>query len=249
MQGVCRALHSESYSFITLLLSDSGKVQKSRAHEAVQYLHPTRFVHAATTHHTKKGMEVVRAPDRRPSTRSVRTTSITKLPPRPDSPRLGGTHGSLTALRSARLAQTKVWGTAAAVHRDETINASLADTTRRPVSVFGSMRSTNSTSTTRLSVISSRSEYRTAVFRRAASSHRYARISGNSSRGVSGSARVAPKIVLREQLAAIDEGLGAIAVVETPVLCTPHSHHAVHAHHSRTSNSSLHSLHDAPIEA
>ena len=194
-------------------------------------------------------MEVhVRAPDR-PSVQNM-AARRSALPPRPDSPRLGGTHGSLSALRSARLAQTRVWGAAAAVQRDEVAAATMADTTRRPVSVFGSMRnSATSTSSYRLSVISSRSEYRTAVFRRAASSHRYARISGNSARGASGSARVAPKIVLREQLAAIDEGLGAIAVVETPVLYAPHSHHH-HVHgHRRASNSSLHSLHDAPIEA
>lgn len=148
----------------------------------------------------------VRVPDR-PSTRDVGRAA---LPPRPDSPRpsQGGN------ARLARLAQTRVWGEAAASQRweDRDLRPAAAPALR-PLSVFGSMRRDSLVAPT--AARPHRSEWRGAAgraasFRRAASLHRYARVSG--------SARVAPSAVLRDQLAAIDDGLGAVHVIETPVL-------------------------------
>lgn len=176
-------------------------------------------------------MDVVRVPDRPPSL--YRTHSVTRsgvpMPPRPDSPRLYGDN------RSARLAQTRqVWGMAAASARGEDRycdflpNVSPRMGERRGSEVyrgFGSFHNTRSSmisssisQSTYAGNRASSSNYRSAVFRRAASSHKYARTTGSGTRGASGNAKIAPRIALREQLAAIDEGLGAVTVIEKPVV-------------------------------
>lgn len=170
-------------------------------------------------------MDVVRVPDRPPSLYRTHSRSAVPMPPRPDSPRLYGDN------RSARLAQTRqVWGMAAASSREDRFmdsdftpdnSVSSVNNGRRGSEIyrgFGSFHNTRSSlmSNSRTSNYNSGSTYRSAIFRRAASSHKYARTSG--SRGASGNAKIAPRIALREQLAAIDEGLGAVAVIEKPIV-------------------------------
>lgn len=177
-----------------------------------------------------------RAPDRA----SVRESARGVLPPRPDSPRPGGLGGA----RMARLAQTRVWGEAAKSQRWEDRDVRAVAVAGRPMSVFGTMRREGVGTSTMAVNRAHCSEWRGAAgraasFRRAASLHRYARVAGSAR-------NAAPTAVLREQLAAIDDGLGAVHVVETPVLRAGPS---VAIPLQRASSGSVHSLHDTPIEA
>lgn len=117
-------------------------------------------------------------------------------PPRPDSPRPFG-----AVARASRLAQTRVWGFAAADYRQLNEEVLEEPVLKTSTSTFSLPRRDRRCSEWKPNP--SRSS-----FRRAQSFHQYSRVAG----------RPQPRRSHTDDFDDLDDGLGAVRVVETPVI-------------------------------